>query len=107
MGLCHGVFGTYRVLERLFGVEEKDLTVNFGGVNHFFWILDFAVKGQPGYPLLADLLGDRDLDEALALGDTDAAGFHSHHALASELYKEYGYLTYAGDRHTSEFFPAT
>ncbi len=105
VGLCHGVFGTYRVLERLFGVEEKDLTVNFGGVNHFFWILDFAVKGQPGYPLLADVLGDRDLDEALALGDTDAAGFHSHHALASELYKEYGYLTYAGDRHTSEFFP--
>ncbi len=103
VGLCHGVFGTYKVLQRLFGVEEQDLTVNFGGVNHFFWILDFAVKGRPGYPALAELLGDRSLDDALALGDTDVAGFHSHHALASELYKEYGYLTYAGDRHTSEF----
>jgi len=105
VGLCHGVFSNYRVLERLFGVDEQDLSVSFGGVNHFFWILDFAVRGRPGYPLLAEILDGRGLDEALNLGDTDAMGFHSHHALASELYKNYGYLPYVGDRHTAEFMP--
>lgn len=105
VGLCHGVFSNYRVLERLFDVDESDLCVNYGGVNHFFWVLDFTVKGEPGYPLLSKVLAGRSLDEALALGDTDAMGFHSHHALASELYKGYGYLPYVGDRHTSEFLP--
>lgn len=105
VGLCHGVFSNYLVLQRLFGVEERDLSVRFGGVNHFFWIVDLAVRGEPGHPLLAETLHGRTLDEALALGDTDVAGFHSHHALASELYAQYGYLPYVGDRHTSEFLP--
>jgi len=37
-------------------------------VNHFFWILDFAVRGRPGYPLLAKRLGRKPLDAALAEG---------------------------------------
>jgi alpha-galactosidase len=104
VGLCHGVFENYAVLERLLGVEEKDLAVRFAGVNHFFWFLDLAVKGQPGYPLLRDKLSDKTLDEALGEGSTDAMGLHSH-KLCNELYSEYGYLTYVGDRHTSEFLP--
>jgi len=105
VGLCHGLFANYRVLEALFGVEEKDLCLRFGGVNHFFWILDFTVKGEPGYPLLRERLGDKSLDEVLHEGQVDAHGFHSHHALCSELYAQYGYLPYVGDRHTSEFLP--
>ncbi|MFH1085198.1 MAG: hypothetical protein V1772_05505, partial [Chloroflexota bacterium] len=105
VGLCHGVFSDYAVLERLFGVAERDLAVRFGGVNHFFWVLDFSVRGQPGYPLLRERLAHESLDEALALGDTDAGGFHSHHALCDALFRAYGHLTYVGDRHTSEFLP--
>ena len=105
VGLCHGVFGTYQLLQKLFGVKESDLAVRFGGVNHFFWVLDFTVKGRPGYPLLKRRLAGRSLDEALAGGQTDEMGFHSHHKLLDELYRQYGYLTYAGDRHTCEFLP--
>lgn len=105
VGLCHGVFGTYELLQKLFGAEESDLAVRFGGVNHFFWVFDFTVKGRPGYPLLRRTLAGRTLDEALAEGQTDEMGFHSHHALCEELYRQYGYLTYAGDRHTCEFLP--
>ena len=50
VGLCHGVFGTYRLLQRIFRCEESDLAVSFGGVNHFFWIVDVSVRGRPGYP---------------------------------------------------------
>lgn len=54
VGLCHGVMGTLSYLKRILGVEEKDLSVRYGGINHFFWILDFKVKGQDGYSLLRE-----------------------------------------------------
>ena len=106
VGLCHGVFEVYTLLENLFGVEEKDLSVRFGGVNHFFWVLDFSVKGQPGYPLLEEKLRGRTLDDALSETQVDGMGFvHAHHMLCHELYQAYGYLPYVGDRHTCEFVP--
>ncbi len=105
VGLCHGVFANYHVMQQVFGVDEQDLSISFGGVNHFFWILDFAVKDRPGYPLLRRRLGKASLDEILRQGTTDAAGWHSNHLLCDELFREYGYLPYVGDRHTCEFFP--
>ncbi len=104
VGLCHGVFGTYRLLQRIFQCEESDLAVNFGGVNHFFWIVDFSVRGRPGYPALKRKLRGRPIWEAAATGP-DEAGHSSGLELCNEFYEQYGYLTYAGDRHTSEFLP--
>ncbi|OGV64125.1 MAG: hypothetical protein A2498_08295 [Lentisphaerae bacterium RIFOXYC12_FULL_60_16] len=106
VGLCHGVFGTVEVLEGIFGVKEKDIALNFCGVNHFFWLLEFRIKGQAGYPLLRKALKGRSLDRALA-STTDPHGFsHANHLLCDELLKAYGHLTYVGDRHTCEFFNA-
>jgi alpha-galactosidase/6-phospho-beta-glucosidase family protein len=107
VGLCHGVFDNYHVLEKLFAVEEKDLDICFGGVNHFFWVLDFTVKGQPGYPLLREKLDSRSLDEVLRnlMRDDDQDTLHRDFALCSELYEQYGYLPYIADRHTCEFVP--
>ena len=105
VGGCHGVFESYLALQVLFGVEEKDLCVRYGGVNHFHWILDFTVKGKPGYEMLEERLGDGTLNDALHEGTVDLMGFHSNHALCSELYEQYGYMPYVGDRHTCEFLP--
>jgi alpha-galactosidase len=104
VGLCHGVMGTLNYLSRVLGVDEKDLAVRYGGVNHFFWILDFKVRGQDGYALLRKKLGSSTLlkfDKA----SEDPAGFsENNHLLFSELFEELGYLTYSADGHTSEFF---
>ena len=107
VGLCHGVFDNYHMLEKLFGVQEKDLNVRFSGTNHFFWILDFTVKGQSGYPLLREKLGTRTLDDVLRdlMRDDEQDTLHRNFALSSELYTQYGYLPYFGDRHTCEFIP--
>jgi alpha-galactosidase len=106
VGLCHGVMGTLIYLSRAMGVDEKDLSLRYGGVNHFFWILDFKVKGEDGYPLLRKKLGSATLlkfDKA----SKDPAGFSDNsHELFSEIFEHYGHLTYSADRHTSEFFPA-
>lgn len=106
VGLCHGVMGTLNYVSKILGVEEKGLSVRYGGVNHFFWILDFKVNGQAGYPLLREKLAGatlRKFDKA----SRDPAGFSdNNHELFAELFEHYGHLTYVADRHTCEFFTA-
>ena len=105
IGLCHGLFENYAILKAIFGVErEEDIRARFGGLNHFFWLLDFTVKGQDGYALLRKKLRGRNLAELVRDSHTDAMGFSSDKLLAGELYATYGLLPYFGDRHTCEFF---
>lgn len=104
VGLCHGVFGTLTYLSRVFQVPKSEICMRFGGINHFFWILDFKVNGKDGYPLLRETLGTGTL---LRYDKTskDPAGFSDYnHAVFSELFETYGHLTYSADRHTCEFF---
>jgi alpha-galactosidase len=104
VGLCHGVMGTLNFLSRMLSVDEKDLSVRYGGVNHFFWILDFKVKGADGYQMLRKKLGSSPLtifDKA----SNDPAGFsEKNHFVFNEIYQHYGHLTYVADRHTCEYF---
>ncbi|MFH1612242.1 MAG: hypothetical protein ABIB46_00675 [bacterium] len=105
VGLCHGLFETYDIFEKILKVKVNDIKVNFAGINHFFWILDFCVKGESGYPLLEKKLENKKIYKEISSGQEDLMGFHSGSYLFYELYKIYGYLTYAADRHTCEFFP--
>jgi alpha-galactosidase len=106
VGLCHGIFSTYWLIRRLFLVEEKDISARFGGVNHFFWLLDFKVNGKDGYPWLHEKLGNGSLDELLDnTPDINGIGKRGmDHMLLDEMLKEYGFLTYLDDRHTCEYF---
>ncbi|MCJ7752276.1 MAG: hypothetical protein MUQ65_14520 [Armatimonadetes bacterium] len=105
VGLCHSVFENYAVLQLILGLDrEEDLSLRFGGLNHFFWVLDFSVRGEDGYPLLRKKLGRKPLSSAIARATKDAHGWLSGKHLASSLYEAYGYLPYLGDRHICEFF---
>ncbi|MHB9035753.1 MAG: family 4 glycosyl hydrolase [Armatimonadota bacterium] len=105
VGLCHGLFECYETLSALFGLRgESDIHVNFGGLNHFFWFLDFRIKGRDGYELFKDKLQGRNLAEAITEHYIDTMGFSSHNWLAGELLEKYGYLPYIADRHICEFF---
>lgn len=105
VGLCHGLFSTYGLIKRLLQVEEKDISVRFGGINHFFWLLDFKIKGEDGYPLLMEKLHGISLNEALDRAPRDYPRKHDFD-LCEELLRQYGMLTYNEDRHTCEYFPA-
>lgn len=107
VGLCHGLFENYQVLKDIFGLEsEHQLNIRFGGVNHFFWMLDFKVNGQDGYALLREKLGtDKRFVDIINEAHKDEIGFQSNKYLTSELLDTYGYLPYVGDRHTCEFLP--
>lgn len=102
VGLCHGLFETLEFLQFLLNIEdEHDIQAVYGGVNHFFWITDLRIRGNDGYELLEELLGERSLLEVAAELNPELAHRVS---LASELLRVTGMLTYAADRHTSEFF---
>ena len=106
VGLCHGVVGTLHYLSRIFGVDMKDMSFRYGGVNHFFWILDFKVKGEDGYALLRGKLGGATLTK-FDKASKDPAGFSDNsHELFAELFEHFGHLTYSADRHSSECFAA-
>lgn len=107
VGLCHGLFENDEALRQIFGLDrEERLKLRFGGVNHFFWLLDYRVDGLDGPGLLAEKLrGGKRFEDLLDESRADEAGFRSNKALTSELYATYGYLPYVGDRHTCEFLP--
>lgn len=104
VGLCHGLFSTYDLIKRLLQVQEKDISVRFGGINHFFWLLDFKVKGVAGYPMLMKKLQGISLNEALDRAPRDTPRPYDFF-LCEELLRQYGMLTYIEDRHTCEYFP--
>ncbi|NQU76182.1 MAG: hypothetical protein HQ546_07720, partial [Planctomycetes bacterium] len=120
VGLCHGLFEVYALLQDVFDLEsESEIRLNVAGMNHFFWVLDFTIKGEPGYPLLQKKLKGKANFAELVGGDyqyniyadrrtrTDRKKGPSAEAnsywVCGELLKEYGRLPYIGDRHTVEF----
>jgi len=107
-GLCHGLFECCAYLMQIFGLKrEEDIRAQYCGINHFFWILDFSIKGRPGYPMLRrKMRGGKTLDDLIRTTCADEAGYASPRRLvASELFETYGYLPYFGDRHICEFLP--
>jgi len=90
IGLCHGLFGTLHMLQKIFNVELRDIQAKVGGINHFIWILDLRVKGEDGYPLLRDYV--------------DRHGV-SISPVGLRLFQAFGYLPAPQDRHIAEFFP--
>lgn len=101
-GLCHGPFGTMHYLAKLLGVEISRIKARFGGINHLFWITDFTVDGQDGYGLLREKLNGRPL---YAFDKSSPGGImNGDHRVLTELYENFGMLTYIADDHTGEFF---
>jgi len=107
VGLCHGLFEVYKTLMSIFGLKsEEEIKVRFGGINHFFWIIDLDINGQDGYALLKEKTGGKNsFSDLVRECYTDGAGFHSDKYVTAELFETFGYLPYVGDRHICEFLP--
>jgi galacturan 1,4-alpha-galacturonidase len=103
VGLCHGLFAVYRMLQKIYSVEENDISLKFGGVNHFFWVTDFTIKGKSYFTQLLEALKTKNLTSMVQEKDVDEAGFANHYLdLCNELFVNYSILPYPGDRHTCE-----
>jgi alpha-galactosidase/6-phospho-beta-glucosidase family protein len=106
IGLCHELQGVLYILKSMLNLNERDkLEYEVAGVNHFIWLLKLQINGRDGFEMLrqwmehptAFTVQDQDVKEMFAPSTIDRA------KLKLELFKRYGYLPAAGDRHIIEF----
>lgn len=106
VGLCHGLFENLEFLKKRYKLEdENELSINYGGLNHFFWANQIHAKSTD---VLADLtrrLQRQRFSDLLREATAGRRSFEiNHREVATELFHLTGLMPYLGDRHTCEFF---
>ena len=97
------------MLEENLGLEKvnrADIKVNVVGVNHFTWLTSAYYNGIDLFPMYKEF-ADKYYYEGVS---TDFGGhindcFSCHQRVKFDLFKRYGYIAAAGDRHLAEFCP--
>ncbi len=113
-GCCHEVFGTQKVLmdalKNICGIEVEDrseIKVNPLSVNHFTWLTGARYKNMDLFPVYTEFA-----EKYAKSGYTDNLdknwmnnSFACSQKVKFDLFKRYGYIAAAGDRHLAEFCP--
>ncbi len=111
-GCCHEVFHAQDflccVLKEQLGIEakRKDIYTDASGVNHFTWITEANFQNIDLLSLLPDFMEKFYESGYFERGDHDAwktDPFAYGNRVKMALYKRYGALAAAGDRHLVEF----
>ena len=114
-GCCHEVFGTQKVLkgicEEALGLETIDrraIHVNVLGSNHFTGFDEASYKGIDLFPVYRDYINAH-YEEGYEEPDKNWANstFECAHRVKFDLFRRYGLIAAAGDRHLAEFMPGT
>ena len=112
-GCCHEVFGTQKVLkgiaEKTLGIENidrRDIHVNVLGINHFTWFDYASYKGYDLFPIYREYV-DSHFEEGYEEKDENwmNSTFACAHRVKFDLFRRYGLIAAAGDRHLAEFMP--
>lgn len=110
VGLCHEVLGTRSRLARYarehldLDADRADVSVNVKGINHFTWIDEARCKGVDLWPLIDDLAsGDPGRREFTPEDLEGESVFVDNWQVTWELYRRFGILPAAGDRHLVEY----
>lgn len=111
-GCCHEVFGTQKLLmkaleeESGIKVENRDeIRVNVTGVNHFTWFKSATYRNIDLFPVFRRF-ADRYYDTGYTLGKMGNwmnDSFQSAARVRFDLFRRFGYIAAAGDRHLAEF----
>ncbi len=111
-GCCHEVFGTQKLLcdmlAREYGIPgatRQALSTTVTGINHFTWLTRASygdIDLMPLYAAFADKYYDSGYDEG---GDDNWMNNHFKcaHRVKFDLFRRYGAIAAAGDRHLAEF----
>lgn len=113
-GCCHEVFGTQDLLKSALadieGIEashRRDIKVNVLGINHFTWLDQATYEGRDLFPVYKKFV-DKYYEsgyEKTEKGHWMNDFFSSANRVKFDLFKRYGMIGAAGDRHLAEFCP--
>lgn len=111
-GCCHEVFGTQwllcRVVEEYLGEKctRHDITVNPVAVNHFTWLTSASYHGIDLFPYYKQFCEKHKEGMELQVDNNWMNNFFvSADKVKMELFRKFGYIAAAGDRHLAEFCP--
>lgn len=113
-GCCHEVFGTQKLLTEVvkeFLGEEREISrreikVNVLGINHFTWFDKASYKTYDLFPLYKEFVNkyyEEGFEKTKGLWEKDY--FASANRVKFDLFKRFGLIAAAGDRHLAEFVP--
>jgi len=112
IGCCHEVFKIPKLLSLMLkekegvNVSPSEIKFNVLGINHFTWIDKISWNGEdlmPIYGEFAEKYYYEGYEEEKDRWKRDY--FASANRVKFDLYKRYGIIGAAGDRHLAEFFP--
>ena len=111
-GCCHEVFGTQKLLaaalkemEGLADVPREKICVNVVGVNHFTWFTSAKYQNKDLFEVYARFI-DKFYESGYnkkGLGNWMNDSFSSNARVRMDLFRRFGYVAAAGDRHLAEF----
>jgi alpha-galactosidase len=123
-GCCHEVFHTQKLLASVLeeagyaphnSIKREEIKVNVLGVNHFTWIDRAYWKDTDIFPLYKEFVkkyADTGFIKAKTSGAKEGADdperikfFGSSDRVKMDLFRRYGLIAAAGDRHLAEFCP--
>jgi len=114
-GCCHEVFGTQNILAELAQASldlphkpaRDQIRVNVLGINHFTWIDSANYGGMDLLELLRDHIQKPGVLRPHTRKEIEDKKdyFYDARQIKFELFKRYGILAAAGDRHLAEFVP--
>jgi alpha-galactosidase len=112
-GCCHEIFGTQSLLIRMLrdlegieGLQRDDIRVNVLGINHFTWIDQATYRNLdllPLYRRFVDNYYEEGFEHNRDAWKTNT--YTSANRVKFDLFRRYGVIAAAGDRHLAEFMP--
>jgi alpha-galactosidase/6-phospho-beta-glucosidase family protein len=112
-GCCHEVFGTQKLLAAMLfdlkkmKVRREEIKTNVLGINHFTWVDKAHYQGMDLFPLYREFAAQYYETGFQIPGapEWDSNPFAFAHRIKFDLFKRYGLIAAAGDRHLAEFLP--
>jgi alpha-galactosidase len=115
-GCCHEVFGTQKFLKQIIAkrglaeeaaIKREDIVTNVVGINHFTWIDKASWGSVDLFPVFAGFVEEY-AEKGFTEGGDDGwlnSFFSSAERVKMDLFRRYGLIAAAGDRHLAEFCP--
>ncbi len=113
-GCCHEVFNTQKLLmcalKEMEGIEttREKICVNVVGVNHFTWFSEAKYQNMDLYPIytrFVEKFYESGFSTKYDLQHWVKAGTGTNARVRMDLFKRFGIIAAAGDRHLAEFMP--
>ena len=112
-GCCHEVFGTQRLLAKILKEKFKitatrdEIRTNIVGVNHFTFLTEAKYKGMDLLPIYNDYIDEHGgkLRASREAKHWANGAYVTTERVKFTLFKRFGAIAAAGDRHLAEFCP--